>query len=90
MVITARQCADFQGTLDAVELLATGESRRVTGFISGTMFDSSLFRFDAVIAGDAREHLARVRADSIVGDWVQSSNGAVRSGRFAGQRLAGS
>jgi hypothetical protein len=54
------------------------------------MFDSSLFRFDAVIAGDAREHLARVRSDSIVGDWVQSSNGAVRSGRFAGQRLAGS
>ena len=90
MVITSRLCSDFQGTLDAVELLATGESRRVTGFVSGTMLDSSLFRFEAVIAGDAREHLARIRSDSIAGDWVQSANGVARSGRFGGKRMAGS
>ena len=90
MVITSRLCSDFQGSLDAVELLATGESRRVTGFVSGTMLDSSLLRFEAVIAGDAREHLARIRSDSITGDWVQSANGAARSGRFGGKRMAGS
>ena len=90
MVIASRQCADFQGTLDVVESFATGESRRVAGFISGTTFDSSLIRFESVIAGEAREHLARIWQDSISGDWIQSSNGAARSGRFAGHRVAGS
>ena len=90
MVITSQACSDFQGSLDAVEILATGESRRVTGFVSGTMLDSSLFRFEAVIAGDAREHLARIRSDSIAGDWVQSENGVARSGHFGGKRMAGS
>jgi hypothetical protein len=90
MVITSGLCSDFQGSLDAVEVLATGESRRVSGFVSGTMLDSSLFRFEAVIAGDAREHLARIRSDSIAGDWVQSASGVARSGRFGGKRMAGS
>ena len=90
MVITSRICSDFQGSLDAVEVLATGESRRVSGFVSGTMLDSSLFRFEAVIAGDAREHLARMRSDSIAGDWVESANGLARSGRFGGKRMGGS
>ena len=90
MVIAPRECSDFHGSLDAVEVLATGESRRVSGFVSGTMLDSSLFRFEVVIGGEAREHLARVRSDSIAGDWVQASNGASRSGRFGGTRMAGS
>ena len=90
MVIASRECSDFHGSLDAVEVLATGESRRVSGFVSGTMLDSSLFRFEASIGGDTREHLARVRSDSIAGDWVQSENGVARSGRFGGARMAGS
>jgi hypothetical protein len=89
LLITSRQCSDFQGSLDAIEVLATGESRRVSGFVSGTMLDSSLFRLEAVIGGDSREHLARLRADSVSGEWIASAGGVARSGRFAGKRIAG-
>src|SRR5262245_53445628 len=75
MVITTRRCSDFQGILDVVEVLPTGESRRVSGPVSGTVLDSTLFRFEAVIGGATREHLARVRADSMTGDWVQALAG---------------
>ena len=87
MVISTRRCADFQGILDVVEVLPTGDSRRVSGPVSGTVLDSTLVRFEVVIGGATREHLARIRADSITGDWVQALSGAAASGRFAGRRV---
>jgi hypothetical protein len=87
MVISTRRCADFQGAIDIVEVLPTGESRRVSGPVSGTVLDSTLIRFEAVVGGATREHLARLRADSITGDWIQALTGGAASGRFAGQRV---
>lgn len=86
MVISTRRCADFQGVLDIVEVLPTGESRRVSGPVSGMVLDSTLVRFEAVVGGETREHLARLRADSITGDWIQALTGGTASGRFAGRR----
>ena len=87
MVISTRRCADFQGVLDVVEVLPTGDSRRVSGPLSGTVLDSTLVRFEAIIGGATREHLARISADSITGDWVQALSGAAASGRFAARRV---
>ena len=87
MVISTRRCADFQGVLDVVEVLPTGDSRRVSGPVSGTVLDSTLVRFEVIIGGTTREHLARLSADSITGDWVQALSGAAASGRFAGRRV---
>ena len=87
MVISTRRCGDFQGVLDVVEVRPTGESRRVSGPVTGTLLDSTLVRFEASVGGTMREHLARIHADSITGDWIQALTGAAASGRFAGRRV---
>jgi hypothetical protein len=69
MVISSANCVDFQGVLDAVEMLATGESRRVGGRVSGTIVAASLIRFEAVVGDGTREHIARLAADSLTGEW---------------------
>jgi hypothetical protein len=86
MVISSANCVDFQGVLDAVEVLATGESRRVGGLVSGTIVAASLIRFEAVVGDGTREHIARLAADSLAGEWVQSAGSIPGNGRFGAHR----
>ncbi len=86
LVITAGGCGDFQGAFDVVEVLATGESRRIAGPLSGTLLDSTLARFEVVLDGIGREHLARIVGDSLTGSWVESNGSPPGSGQFGGHR----
>ncbi|HSA54603.1 MAG TPA: hypothetical protein VLE53_02815 [Gemmatimonadaceae bacterium] len=86
LVIESRDCTDLHGVIDVVEVLATGESRRLAGPVSGTVVDSTLVRFEAVLGLERREHLARITGDSIAGNWVEISGGAAGSGPFGGRR----
>lgn len=86
LVIESRNCSDLHGAIDVVEALATGESRRIAGPVSGTIVDSTLVRFEALLGGGSREHFARIRGDSIVGNWVETSGGAAGAGAFSGLR----
>lgn len=86
LVITAQGCTDFQGALDVVEVLATGETRRIAGPVSGTLLDATVARFEVTLAGTTREHLARLRGDSLGGSWVESSGALQGSGSFGGRR----
>lgn len=85
LVISSRGCVDFQGALDVVETLATGETHRVTGPVSGTV-DGALVRFEASLSGVAREHLARLEGDSLSGSWIESAGTIPGSGEFGGRR----
>jgi len=86
LVMESRNCSDLHGVIDVVEVLATGQSRRVAGPVSGTMVDSTLVRFEALLDGGSREHFARIRGDSIAGNWVETSSGASGAGPFSGRR----
>lgn len=86
LVITSQSCTDFQGALDVVELLVTGESRRVAGPVSGSLVDGTLARFEVTLGGVGREHLARFRGDSLSGSWVEAGAELPGSGEFSGRR----
>jgi hypothetical protein len=72
--------------MDVVETLATGESRRLAGPVSGTVVDAALVHFEASLGPDGREHLARLEGDSLAGNWVESSGTIPGSGQFGGRR----
>lgn len=84
VVLSSANCIDFQGALDAVEVFPTGETRRLSGAVTGTVVEGTLVTFAASLGSEEREHLARLDGDSIAGTWVESSGGG--SGRFSGTR----
>lgn len=88
IVLASSNCVDFQGTLDIVEVLAGGASRRLAGPVSGTMVEGTLLLFEASVDGASREHLGRLQGDTLSGTWVVSSGTQVGSGEFSGRRQA--
>src|SRR4051812_5992756 len=54
LVINAQSCADFEGTLDIIEISSAGERRRIAGPVSGVLLDSVSARFSASIDGGDR------------------------------------
>ncbi|HEX9563300.1 MAG TPA: hypothetical protein VF981_04985 [Gemmatimonadaceae bacterium] len=86
LVISSQHCTDFQGALDVVEVLATGETRRLVGPVSGTLVDATVARFEVSLGGVGRDHLARIARDSLAGSWVESAGPAPGTGRFGGRR----
>jgi len=86
LVLVSQNCVDFQGVLDVVETLATGESRRLAGPVSGTVVDAELVHFEASLGSFTREHLARLEGDSLAGSWVASSGTVPGAGQFGGRR----
>jgi hypothetical protein len=87
IAVASANCTDFQGVMDLVEVLATGETRRVAGPVSGTIVDGTLVHFEASLGGGSREHLGRIEGDSLAGSWVEASGVAAGSGQFGGRRL---
>lgn len=85
LVIASHGCIDFQGAMDVVETLATGETHRITGPVSGTV-DGELVRFEASLSGGAREHFAKLVGDSLSGSWIEPDGTIPGSGEFGGHR----
>jgi autotransporter translocation and assembly factor TamB len=88
LLIEMRNCVDLQGSLDVVEVLPTGESRRIAGPVSGTVIDDGLVRFEAELGTAGREHFARFTGDSLTGTWIEVAGPAAGSGSFSGRRQA--
>ena len=88
MTLEMRNCVDVRGSLDIVEVLPTGETRRIAGPISGTLIDSSLVRFEAMLGTSEREHFARIVGDSLTGSWIELAGSTAGAGSFTGRRQA--
>jgi hypothetical protein len=84
--IESPNCVDLNGSMDVVEVLATGESRRIAGPISGTIIDSGHVRFEAQFGSGSREHFARIGGDSLSGAWLEIAGSNPGSGPFSGRR----
>jgi hypothetical protein len=86
LVISSQTCTDFQGALDVIERLTTGESRRIAGPVSGSLVDTDVARFEVTLGGVGREHLVRLHGDSMSGSWVETGGSLQGNGRFGGRR----
>ena len=84
--ILSESGATFQGRLDIVGTNEAGDSRVMTGVVSGSG-DVDVVDFDAHVGTDARRHVGEVVADTITGTWVSSSpGGTLSSGTFRAER----
>lgn len=76
----------FQGRLDIVGTNEAGDSRVMTGLVSGSG-EAEVVDFDAHVGAAARRHVGQVVADTIAGTWVTSSpGGTLSSGTFRAER----
>ena len=71
----------FDGSLDAVELLPDGTSRRILGPVHGHTLDASTLDFD-VILDVSRRHVAIIQADTAAGNWLAGSATTSAAGTF--------
>jgi hypothetical protein len=86
LAVTSAGCGAMIGQLDVLETDELGETRRLAGVVSGSVFANGTVRFDAELAGGTRQHLATLRGDSLVGNWAGAANGGTASGSFEGRR----
>lgn len=64
--------AQISGTIDAIEVGAGGQQRRLTGPIAGRTVDSTTLDFDLLLGDVSRRHVGQVRGDSLTGTWVET------------------
>lgn len=79
----------FQGTISLEGVNeATGESRMMSGSVSGSG-EGRVIDFDANVELPGRRHVGQIVADTITGTWVGStSGGTISSGTFRAERSA--
>ena len=76
----------FAGRLDIVSTNEGGDSRVMSGSVSGSA-EGDVVDFDAHVEASARRHVGQVVGDTITGTWVGSTpGGSVSSGTFRAER----
>lgn len=84
--ILSESGSTFEGRLDIVGTNEAGDSRVMSGSVSGSA-DSDVVDFDAHVEASARRHVGQVVGDTITGTWVGSTpGGSVSSGTFRAER----
>ncbi|MFL5487963.1 MAG: hypothetical protein ACJ8AJ_05695 [Gemmatimonadaceae bacterium] len=88
LTISRESGTSFQGQVDLVGLNSqTGESRLLSGLVSGSASGSDVIDFDADVDGTPRRHVGQIVADTIAGTWVASSpGGSMSTGTFRVER----
>ena len=84
--ILSESGSTFQGRLDIVGTNDAGDSRVMSGSVSGSG-ESDVVDFDAHVEAAARRHVGQVVGDTITGTWVGSTpGGSLSSGTFRAER----
>ncbi len=88
LVLSVSAGGGISGTLEGNETDAAGRRTSVTGLVSGSVVDTGSADFTVtLVGGRAREHLAALHGDSLVGDWIErQGQGTAVSGRFGAAR----
>lgn len=90
MTIEPRASSGFQGSVEAVATSAeTGESRNVSGPVSGTAPTADAIDFDVYLEQLPRRHVGQLVGDKLSGTWIRiSADGTTASGTFTARRLS--
>ena len=84
--ILSESGSTFEGRLDIVGTNESGDSRVMSGSVSGSG-ESDVVDFDAYVEAAARRHVGQIVGDTITGTWVGSApGGSISSGTFRAER----
>lgn len=88
LTISSESGTSFQGQLQLVAASAqTGQTRVLTGSVSGSESASNVLDFDANLETNPRRHVGQIVAGTVSGTWVGSANdGSMASGTFRIER----
>lgn len=84
--LAGAQVGAIEGALDAEQVESTGARSALPGLVTGVVTADGVARLEVRLAdGRVRTHYARVRGDSLVGEWIDSgarpATGAFRAAR---------
>jgi hypothetical protein len=86
LTISRESGTSFQGRLDLIgQNSQTGQSRLLSGLVSGSVAGANTMDFDADLE-TGRRHVGQIVADTITGTWVESSTSGMASGTFRIER----
>ncbi len=88
LTITRQRGHDLNGTLQVVQTTGGGAPQSLSGVVSGRAVDSTTVDFDAFLSATGRRHLGTVGGDSIVGEWLELSDGPSTTGTFRARRVS--
>ena len=77
MEISSESCQGFQGRLDILQSDAEGTTTRLAGPVAGRLTSDGGIRFDAWLAGIARQHIAVLGPGLADGSWIGVGGPAV-------------
>lgn len=73
LVISGADIGSITGSLDAQQVDALGASAPFSGLVAGLVTANGVARLEISFpSGRRRTHLAQLRGDSLVGDWIES------------------
>ena len=87
--VTAQSGSVFSGRLEVQETDAAGVQRSRAGAASGRAPASLSVDFDVLLGTVPRRHIARVVADTMDGNWVETAGTSLTTGVFRAVRIAG-
>lgn len=87
LALDGADVGSISGSLDAQEIDALGTRTQFPGLVAGTVTAAGTARIAISLpSGRVRTHLAHLRGDSLVGDWIESGAGPA-SGTFRAARV---
>jgi hypothetical protein len=86
LVMSGADVGSIRGSLDAQQVDAIGERAPFSGLVAGVVTANGVARIEISLpSGRRRTHLAQLRGDSLLGDWIESgptpSSGTFRAAR---------
>jgi len=86
LVMSGADVGSISGSLNAQQENALGERVAISGLVAGIVTASGVARIEVSLpSGRKRTHLAQLRGDSLVGDWIESG-ATPASGTFRAAR----
>ena len=85
--ISSESGMSFQGRVDLVGLNQAGQTRALSGLVSGSEQGTDVIDFDASVEASPRRHVGQIVADTISGTWIRSAPDGISSGTFRVERV---
>src|SRR6202521_5653241 len=85
--VSSESGMSFQGRVDLVGLNQAGQTRALSGLVSGSEQGTDVIDFDASVEAPPAGTVGQIVADTISGTWIRSAPDGISSGTFRVERV---